>query len=63
MIKVIADKKTYTVQSASELSSHLTEMFPADPRSDVMLTYIINSQPTSRRMATEAPVTPPPVEP
>lgn len=52
MIKVIIEDTSITVNNASELASRLGEIFRADPNPDVMLTYVVTRQPTSRRMAT-----------
>lgn len=51
MIKVVMDDKSFTVDTVDELQEHLEEIFPADPRSGVMVTYVVTTQPTSRRMA------------
>lgn len=51
MIKVIIEDKSITVENVSELASKLGEIFRTDPNPDVMLTYVITRQPTSRRLA------------
>lgn len=54
MIKIIIDgtpDTTIIVDNVNELASRLGEIFRSDPNPDVMLTYVVNRQPTSRRMA------------
>lgn len=52
MIKVITDNgETIIAENAAELSGKIGDIFREDPNPDVMLTYVVTRQPTSRRMA------------
>lgn len=51
MIRIIVDDKVIIAENATELEDRLDEIFPIDPNEDVMLTYVVSRQPTSRRMA------------
>lgn len=50
MIKIIADGgKVIEAENTAALKDKIGEIFQADPRSDVTLTYVVTKQPTSRR--------------
>lgn len=51
MIRVITDNswKPIEVNTAAELAPYLGDIFKADAVSDVVVTYVISQQPTSRR--------------
>lgn len=59
MIKVVIDGKVVSAANHTELATKIAEIFPADPRSDVILTYTVTKQPVSRRFdTTKTPETP-----
>lgn len=50
MIKIILDKETIEVEKVDDLTTaQLGKIFPADVREDVMVTFVVTTQPTSRR--------------
>ena len=51
MIKVVTDKETFDVAKPEDLAANLAKIFPPDPKSDVLVTFVVTTQPTSRRMA------------
>ena len=53
MIKIVTDNKVYETNTLTELKNVVGEIFVPDQNSDVMLTYVVTTQPTSRRMAPE----------
>ena len=51
MIKVIIDDEVIEFANATDLTAEqIKTMFPADPNTDVTLTYVITKAPNSRRI-------------
>jgi len=52
MIKIISDNgKTIEARSLDDLKDKVGEIFSMDKRDDVLLTYVVTTRPTSRRIA------------
>ena len=50
MIKIITDNGSYLTHSLDDLKALADKIFADDPSSEVMLTYVVTTQPTSRRI-------------
>ena len=50
MVTIVTDNESFTVAKADDLTKpQLAKIFPADANKDVLRTFVVTTQPTSRR--------------